>query len=309
MSNPLVSAIIPCYKQAHYLGRAVDSVLSQTYSSIEVIVIDDGSPDDVGAVTAAYARDSRVRVIRQENQGLAAARNRGAAEAQGTYLQFLDSDDWIHPQKFAIQVAALEADPSVGFVYSDFYMVYNDTHVSDEWSASKSLGVLEPEIFNTLWLNNCVANMTVLLRRDWFDRSGGFDTTPVLTEDYEMWMRLTALGCRVHYIPERLGYYRQHASSMTQDGLQPARKAAARTLIAQRFPELVGPATDYAIDTIHASWKKWVDELQETIKRQDEHIADLQRQGYHPQVAMKSMLRSGARTLRLAYARVRPHGR
>lgn len=295
MGQPLVSTIIPCYKQAHYVAQAVDSVLNQTYPNVEVIVVDDGSPDNLDEVMAAYASEPRVRVIKQQNSGLSNARNHGVAEARGAYLQFLDSDDWLHPDKFAIQVPLLEAQPEIGFVYSDFYMVYNETEISDEWLVSRSLGSLEPDIFNTLWLNNCVANMTVLIRREWFDKSGGFDPRPILTEDYELWMRLTAMGCKVRYLPQRMGYYRQHKTSMSKDGLQAEREAAAREVIAQRFPELIGPATTYAIATMNASWQKWVDELQAKIKQQDALIMQLQRGAYHPKTMLISFARLGRR--------------
>jgi GT2 family glycosyltransferase len=234
-------------------------------------------------------------VIKQQNSGLSNARNRGAAEARGVYYQFLDSDDWLHPDKFAVQVPVLKAQPEIGFVYSDFYMVYNETEISDAWSVALSLGTLEPDIFNTLWLNNCVPNMTVLIRREWFDRSGGFDPRPILTEDFEFWMRVTAMGCKVRYLPQRLGYYRQHTTSMSKDGLQPAREAAARDVIARRFPELIGPATTYALSTLRASHKKVVDELVAHIEQQDTVIWQLKRGVYYPKAVLTRVKRLGQR--------------
>src|SRR5215218_2770225 len=90
----LVSVVIPCYNQAHFLDEAIESVLSQSYTNFEVIVVDDGSEDETARVASGYAlEDPRVCLIRQQNRGLAGARNRGLAEARGEYVVFLDSDD------------------------------------------------------------------------------------------------------------------------------------------------------------------------------------------------------------------------
>ena len=86
----LVSVVIPCYNQAHFLGEAIESVLAQTYPHLEIVVVDDGSTDNTGEVAARYPG---VRYVRQENQGLAAARNTGLRHSSGDYLVFLDADD------------------------------------------------------------------------------------------------------------------------------------------------------------------------------------------------------------------------
>jgi glycosyltransferase involved in cell wall biosynthesis len=103
--TPLVSIIIPCYKQASYLPEAIESALAQTYPAVEVIVVDDGSPDDTSAVAGRYGE--RVTCIRRPNGGLSAARNTGIERARGTYLKFLDADDHLHPEQVAHQVEAL----------------------------------------------------------------------------------------------------------------------------------------------------------------------------------------------------------
>src|SRR5690242_15999832 len=129
----LVSVIIPCYKQAHYLPTAIESLLAQTYDTLEIIVINDGSPDNIGEVMQKYQADPRIRLIEQVNLGLSEARNTGLAAAKGEFLQFLDADDWLHPQKIAHQVAFLEkAEPQTGLVYCNFWPVYNDTEIKED---------------------------------------------------------------------------------------------------------------------------------------------------------------------------------
>lgn len=98
----LISVIVPVYNVEKYLERCVDSIRTQTYSNLEIILVDDGSPDGSGAICDAYAaKDSRVRVIHKENGGLSSARNAGMDMAAGEYLSFIDSDDWIHPDTYA----------------------------------------------------------------------------------------------------------------------------------------------------------------------------------------------------------------
>src|SRR5437868_12767968 len=102
---PLVSIIIPCYNQAEFLSEAIDSALAQTYRPIEVLVVNDGSPDETEKVARSYGE--RIEYISRDNGGLSAARNTGIARARGCYLKFLDSDDQLHPAQIARQVEAL----------------------------------------------------------------------------------------------------------------------------------------------------------------------------------------------------------
>src|SRR3954464_13524952 len=105
MTAPLVSVVIPCYKQAQYLPEAIDSVLAQTYPAVECVVVNDGSPDDTEAVARGYG--DRVRYVARPNGGISAARNSGSAVARGAYLKFLDADDHLHPEQVAWQMEAV----------------------------------------------------------------------------------------------------------------------------------------------------------------------------------------------------------
>ena len=115
MGEPsLVSVVIPCYKQAHFLGHAIESVQRQTYPAVEIIVVDDGSPDGTRAVVESFPA---VNYVRQENKGLSAARNRGLRESQGSYLVFLDADDLLLPDAVAAGLQTLYASgPEYAFV-------------------------------------------------------------------------------------------------------------------------------------------------------------------------------------------------
>lgn len=123
---PTVSVIVPVYKVEPYLRTCIDSILAQTYTDFEVLLIDDGSPDNCGAICDEYAaRDERIRVIHQENQGVSAARNLGMAEAKGKYIAFVDSDDAIHPQMFELLVPVLD-NTDYPFVHCTFHRSHDD---------------------------------------------------------------------------------------------------------------------------------------------------------------------------------------
>jgi glycosyltransferase involved in cell wall biosynthesis len=114
-TGPLVSVIIGAYNAERYLAEAIDSVLAQTHTHLELIVVDDGSTDSTAEVADAYG--TPVRCIRQENGGMAASRNRAIPEVHGTYLSFLDADDRFPPHKLRSQLAVFEADPELDVVY------------------------------------------------------------------------------------------------------------------------------------------------------------------------------------------------
>ena len=124
--TPAVSIIIPVYNAENFLARCVDSVLGQEYTDFELLLIDDGSKDKSGAMCDAYAAsDSRVRVFHKENAGVSAARNQALSEARGTYIQFLDSDDWMTPDSTKLLVRAAEEN-DCDLVIADFYRVVGE---------------------------------------------------------------------------------------------------------------------------------------------------------------------------------------
>ena len=124
--SPTVSIIVPVYNAAHTIGRCIESILNQQYTDFELFLVDDGSRDGSGIICDAYAkRDSRIRVIHKENSGVSDTRNMALDLAQGTYLQFLDSDDWITPDATSSLVRAAEAN-RCDLVIADFYRVIGE---------------------------------------------------------------------------------------------------------------------------------------------------------------------------------------
>lgn len=185
MSSPAtpVSVIIPTHNRAEFLARAIDSVLSQSYANLELIVVDDGSTDETPALLASYGEN--FTVLRQENRGPAAARNAGIRAARHPLLAFLDSDDQFAPDKLAQQVAAMEAQPDLLISHTQETWFRNGRHLNQKKRHAKEGG----NIFARS-LELCVVGMsTVMARRKLFDRIGFFDESFPCCEDYELWLR------------------------------------------------------------------------------------------------------------------------
>jgi hypothetical protein len=159
----------------------------------------------------------------------------------------LDADDWLRPEKIARQVAIFAAHPDVGLVYSDYYLVYNDVDLSvEDTVAARCADPFNPDLFLTWWIQGVFPPCAALVRTSWIERAGPFNPGLPAYEDYELWLRMSALGLRACYLPERLAYYRQHDASLTADtasmqmGLQ-----IARSEVARQFPQKIGQAMDY----------------------------------------------------------------
>ena len=133
MPSALLSVIVPVYRVEQYLHKCLDSLVNQTYRDLEIILVDDGSPDTCGAICDAYAaRDGRIRVIHQENRGLSGARNTGLDHARGEFVAFVDSDDYLEQDMYA-QLMAAAVGESADIVIGDFYMIL-ETGISRRYS-------------------------------------------------------------------------------------------------------------------------------------------------------------------------------
>jgi glycosyltransferase involved in cell wall biosynthesis len=188
---PRVTVVIPAYNAAWCIRRAVDSVLAQDYRDFELIVVDDGSSDATGEILSSYG--AAVRVVRQANGGLSNARNTGIASAKGSYVAFLDADDWWMPGKLSRQVALMESRADLLFCSTTTSVQTPEGRRLPDWRCGPGEGSALGRIFQA---NAYVAGSGsgVLARREAFARAGGFDESLRSLEDIDMWMRLAALG-------------------------------------------------------------------------------------------------------------------
>jgi glycosyltransferase involved in cell wall biosynthesis len=197
---PDVSVIVPAYNTAPYIGTMVRSVLAQTYASYEIIVVNDGSPDTPALERALSPYRDRIVYLVQENRGISAARNAALSVARGRYVALLDSDDSWEPDYLAVQVAALEAEPTLAAVYPNALIVGDHPHAGRTYmDVCPSNG---PVTFEALLTQRCQVFISAIIRRTAIERVGGFDPELRSVEDFDLWLRLVAAG-------ERIGYHRR----------------------------------------------------------------------------------------------------
>lgn len=210
MTTEQVSVIIPCYRQAQYLAESIDSALRQTYPAVQVVVVNDGSPDETSEVCRNYA--GKIVYIEQSNQGRSAARNAGVKASTGDWLQFLDADDLIHPNKIEWQLADMARHKArVGYCCT----VNFDTSPFDKPHPCRYFGQVDDMASSlvTLSLGTPVPIHSVLMRREIFDAQGGFEQNVEIDEDRRFFMSIAMTGERFHFTPIVGAYYRYHSES------------------------------------------------------------------------------------------------
>ncbi|MBL8860013.1 MAG: glycosyltransferase [Planctomycetes bacterium] len=210
--NPLVSVIVPTFDGEQFVRETLESVLAQDYSPIEVIVCDDGSRDGTLGILESYG--SRLSVVRQKNQGVAAARNRAAQDARGEFIAFLDHDDVWEPNMLTTLVPLLAARPEVGLVYADAWII--DAQSERRGRRGTFLKYAEGDIFEPLLHGNFVPVETTLMRTALFRDLGGCDPSLRYLEDFELCLRI-ARHTTVGFCAEPLARYRIHERNLSHE--------------------------------------------------------------------------------------------
>jgi glycosyltransferase involved in cell wall biosynthesis len=224
--NPRVSVIIPAYNAAGHIASALESVLAQTFSSYEIIVINDGSPDTPDLIEVLRPYKDRIRYLEQHNQGPSAARNSGIGAARGAYVAFLDSDDCWRPSYLEEQMRLLEGPPRRDLVYSNAQRV---GPLGGRWptcmDASPSHGSVN---FNSLIREQCtvLTSFTVARRQAILD-AGLFDPDFKRSEDFDLWLRMAHQGAAMDYQKTVLGTH-----ALSEEGLSGDRDALRQAQIA-----------------------------------------------------------------------------
>jgi glycosyltransferase involved in cell wall biosynthesis len=209
-ARPLVTVVIPCYNQGHFLGEAIESILNQSYPHFEVIVVDDGSTDDTSEVAARYPG---VRCVRQDNQGLAAARNTGLRCSNGSYLVFLDADDRLLSGALEAGLECFEAHPECAFVYGRSKRFTRN----DSYPMGRPQQHLEGDpYFGLLCAGRSFLVPTVMYRRSVLEFVGGFDSSLNACEDYDLYYRITR-DFPICYHETFVAEIRAHEANMTRD--------------------------------------------------------------------------------------------
>lgn len=226
--TPAVSVVIPCYKQAEYLREAVDSVVAQTFTDWELIIVDDGSPDDTAATAEAIIAEHpgrSIRLLRKQNGGVSEARNEGIRMARGAYILPLDADDMIRPTMLEKTVGLLDSIPDIAIAYTDIthFGIVERTIQAAAFDATK------------IPINNQL-NYCSLYRREAWERTGGYRSIYWGYEDWDFWVGCAAAGLRATRVPEPLLLYRVKDES--RDTVAVKRDGELRARIVLNYPEL-----------------------------------------------------------------------
>jgi GT2 family glycosyltransferase len=210
-----VSVIIPAYKASGCIAATLDSVLAQTFSDYEIVVVNDGSPDTQALEQVLQEYLPRIRYFKQENRGPSSSRNRGIVEAQGEYVAFLDADDFWLPEHLASQIAILRGTPSLGLVYSDSLVVRDGKCIRKTFDREPQE---KPVTFEALLGERCtVSTSTTVASRKELLAAGLFDEGMTRCEDFDLWLRMAFQGTRMTFSPQSHVYRMVSGSGLSSN--------------------------------------------------------------------------------------------
>lgn len=208
MNFPLVSVIIPNYNHGKYLGRAIESILVQSYANYEIVVVDDGSEDDSKQVAEKF---DKVRYFFQPNAGLSAARNAGITHSKGEFLVFLDADDWLAPDALRINVEQFRLHENAVFV-SGAHITVTDSGVCNTVSSA-----VQEDHYRHFLEGNYISMIATVMWRRWLFNTYRFDTSLRACEDYELYLKISRDYPVAHH-QEVIAYYFFHDANMSNNG-------------------------------------------------------------------------------------------
>lgn len=224
--RPLISVVIPTYNHAHYLDHCLQSLLDQTYTNWEAIVVDNHSKDNTDEVVCRFP-DPRITFFKIHNNGvIAASRNMGICLANGEWIAFLDSDDWWTPDK--LQVCIDHAGNDVDLIYHKL-KINNKKPRLFQRNTIKSWQVRPPVIIDLMVNGNAIATSSVVVRKLLLEKIGGIDenSNMVTAEDYNTWLRIAQVTDKFKYIPKVLGFYMLHNFGMSRKDMSIPMKCAS----------------------------------------------------------------------------------
>lgn len=206
---PTFTALIPAYQAAQFIGEALESVLRQTTAPVQILVVDDGSTDELESALAPFA--SQIELLRVPHAGLPAARNTGVAAARGDFVAFLDADDAWEPE-FLTALGALAADrPDLDLLTTDARFVIDGRPAGTFYEAN-SFPVSQQR---RVMLQRCYITTKTAVRRAKLQEIGGFDESLLYAEDWDCWLRLVLAGASVGLVDAPLSIYRRHAGQLS----------------------------------------------------------------------------------------------
>lgn len=228
-SEEMVSVVIPCYNYSHFIRATLEGLQQQSWPNWEALIIDDGSTDNTAEVVQSFAiLDKRIKYFVQQNSGPSIARKNGVLQSKGSYIQFLDADDLLEPDKFRIQLNLFAAQPGIDIVYGNVRYFRNNPWSKDEWTntfwgqeeewmpkiSGHGDSLLIQSLKGSFGPVNCF-----LYRRRVFERIGGWDTGLRAAEDYLLSLKCVLAGCSFlfHEQPGSYALVRIHNANTSRD--------------------------------------------------------------------------------------------
>jgi glycosyltransferase involved in cell wall biosynthesis len=303
---PAVSVIMPAFNVGPYIGASIESVLAQTFTDWELVIVDDGSTDDTYAIGEGHAAaDPRIRIIRQANGGISVARNTALRLASGEFFAILDSDDLWSPGFLAAQMAIFAAHPEVDIVTGNAWFLGGQ---SDGQPARPSPDPRPLSDLASLLADETSVFIMTVFRRKVYETIGGFDESMRCNEDYDLWLRAAVAGFRFYRNDVPLGHYRRRDDSLSAAELKMLR-GILRVYLKLRPAILDRPADLAVLDAQVARFdtERLRVEAREALEHRDfaalgDHLAALhRRRGGATLGVMRLMARWAPGILSMAY--------
>jgi glycosyltransferase involved in cell wall biosynthesis len=253
--SPTVSVVIPAYNAAWCVGKAIDSVLAQDFRDFELIVVNDGSTDDTATLLAGYG--NAIRIVNQGNGGMSSARNAGICASRGTFIAFLDADDWWLPGKLRRQVDLMQASPEIGFTSGAARVEDPEGRLLNLWPC----GQWEVSFLAHLFKSNAGiagGSSALMVRRELLEKVGGYDETLGGVEDADLWMRLAAVT-EYACLPDPQVIVLRRPGSVSRN-VERMRQGAIRVMRKNRHllpASLHGAYWRACLAGIHGDYAKW----------------------------------------------------
>ena len=221
MNNSLVTVILAVYNRTTYLSEAIESVLDQTYSNIELIVVDDGSTIDLSGVLDQY-KDKITLITHDVNRGLSAAINTGLQQASGEFIDILSDDDGYFPQKIESQLMIFQKFPEIDIVHTDHRQLKDGELVGHSRKKQIDLNRKRSDnnLYHILMRGNFIDAISPLVRKKCYDVVGCYDERLKNLEDWDMWIKMVARGFKFYYLDEATVYFRKHDDNKSKDPLR-----------------------------------------------------------------------------------------
>lgn len=254
--SPLVSVLLPVHNASAYIRQAIDSILKQSFSDFELLIINDGSTDNSAEIISSFTDPRIVCITNEHNLGLIDSLNNGIQLAKGKYIARMDADDVALPGRFQLQVTKMETDSGIAVLASFVDFINEDGEVTGSWNTDRE-AVTEETINSLMPRTNCIAHPTVMMRAT-VAKEFLYKQHQKGAEDWDLWLRILASGKRIAKIPEVLLHYRIHPASITgKDKVaEPLEKRLMRIKRKFLFSQLANFNIEGIYFAVKISWTK-----------------------------------------------------